>query len=164
MAESPAARTVRTRARLATRRMRGGCLVVALAAAALAGCSSTAWNDMRENPREYFNIVSPTLQTDARVDGQRVTLRRGQALVVRLEEDVTTGQRWQMVALPQGPLIAPVQHDVVTAAGADGTGRAGEAVFRMRAVASGTQPVVLEYRRPDEAAASKTVRFDIVVR
>jgi predicted secreted protein len=144
--------------------MRGARLVAALAAAVVAGCSSTAWNDMRENPREYFNLVSPTLQTDGRVDGQRVTLRRGQALVVRLEEDVTTGQRWQMVALPQGPLIAPVQHDVVMAAGADAASRGGEAVFRMRGVASGTQPVVLEYRRADEAAASKTVRFDIVVR
>jgi predicted secreted protein len=69
-----------------------------------------------------------------------------------------------MVALPPGPLIAPVQHDVVTAAGGDAASRTGEAVFRMRGVASGTQPVVLEYRRPDEAAASKTVRFDIVVR
>jgi len=143
--------------------MLGGRLIAALAAAALAGCSSTAWNDMRENPREYFNLVSPTLQTDARVDGQQVTLRRGQALVVRLEEDVTSGQRWQMIALPQGPLIAPVQHDVVAASG-DDANRVGQAVFRMRGVASGTQPVVLEYRRPDEAVASKTVRFDIVVR
>lgn len=131
----------------------------------VAGCSTTDWNDMRENPREFFNLTSPALVTDARVDGQQVALKRGQALVVRLDEDASTSQRWELKPLPQGPVIAPVQHDYVDRTGTDAaTNAPGEAVFRVRGVSTGTQTIVLEYRRADESAASKTVRFDVVVR
>jgi predicted secreted protein len=132
----------------------------------LAACSTTDWNDMRSNPREYFNLVSPTLQTDARVDGQRVTLHRWQALVVHLPEDPDSGERWEMQPIASSSVIAPVQHDLVARPGTDPTTQsgAGEAVFRVRGVAAGTQPVVLEYKRPFESAASKTIRFDVVVR
>ncbi|HVE51264.1 MAG TPA: protease inhibitor I42 family protein [Casimicrobiaceae bacterium] len=135
-------------------------------AAMVAGCSSTAWNEMRANPREYFNLVAPTVWSDARIDGQSITLRRGQALVVRLPEDASSGLRWQMQPLAAGALIAPVQHDYVAAPGAAPVlaNASGEAVFRIRGVATGTQAVVLERRRAFEANADKVVRFDVVVR
>lgn len=130
-----------------------------------AGCSTAQWNEMRSNPREYFNLTPPTLQTDARVDGQRVTLRRWQALVVRLDEDASYGQRWEMQPIASSTVIAPVRHDFVAKPGTDPVpeNAAGEAVFRLRGVAAGTQPVVLEFKRPLEPA-SKTIRFDVDVR
>jgi len=141
-------------------------LVLAALAASLGACSTTEFEAMRANPREYFNLTAPTLQTDERVDGQQVPLKRGQALVVRLEEHAASGQRWQMLPLPQGAVIAPVQHDYVAKPGNDpaATGVPGEAVFRVRAVATGTQPVILEYRGSEDTAAAKTIRFEVVVR
>ena len=72
---------------------------------------------MRSNPREYFNLVPPTVQTDAGVDGQRVTLNRWQALVVRLDEDPSYGQRWEMQPIASSTVIAPVQHDLLREGG-----------------------------------------------
>jgi predicted secreted protein len=38
------------------------------------------------------------------------------------------------------------------------------AVFRFRGVAPGVQPVELRYKRPNEEAASRTIRFEVAVR
>lgn len=140
-------------------------LVLTLAAIN-AGCSTLEWNEMRSNPREYFNLTPPTVQTDARVDGQRVTLNRWQALVVRLEEDPSYGQRWEMQPRASSTVIVPVQHDFIAKPDTDPASQnvPGQAVFRLRGVAAGTQPVVLEFKRPFESAAAKTIRFDVVVR
>ena len=143
-------------------------LVIAMAAFA-AGCSTTQWvtdyDVLRDSPREYFNLVTPTIFTDARVDGGLVTLKRGEAVVVRLDEDPMQGERWQMQPIPASTISAPVQHDFVTRLGSDPTAPGpGDAVFRFRGIAPGTQAVVLEYKRPFEAVASKTIRFDLVVR
>jgi predicted secreted protein len=132
--------------------------------AALAGCSTTQWDEMRANPRKYFNLVAPTVVTDARVEGQQVTLDRWQALVVRLDEDTSTGERWEMQPLASSTVIAPVQHDLVGRPGTAPSAGPGEAVFRLRGVAAGTQPVVFALKRPFEPAASRTIRFDVVVR
>jgi predicted secreted protein len=114
--------------------------------------------------REQFNLDSPTLVRDAAIDGQTVTLKRGQALVVRLDADPSTGMRWEMVSFKSASVLAPVQHDLVANPGTNPVpmGVPGEAVFRLRGVATGSQPVALEYRRPFEAA-TRTVRFDVVV-
>lgn len=130
-------------------------------AIALAGCSATQTAKLHD----YFNLTPPVMATDARVDGQSVPLKRGQVVVVRLEEDPASGFRWQMDPLAQGVVIAPVEHDYTSKPGTDpaAVGVAGEATFRFRGVASGTQPVVLEYRRPFEPAAQKTIRFELVV-
>ena len=132
----------------------------------LGACSTAQWDEMRANPRDYFNLTPPTLFADASIEGRQVTLHRWQALVVRLDEDTTRADRWQMQPLPSTTVIAPVQHDLVNK-GSDTAAPAtapGEAVFRLRGVAPGTQPVVLELRRPFEPTATRTVRFDVVVR
>ena len=129
----------------------------------LGGCSTAQWDEMRANPRDYFNLTPPTLFADASIEGRQVTLHRWQALVVRLDEDSSAPERWQMQPLAPSTVIAPVQHDLVSKP-SDTPSPAGEAIFRLRGVAEGTQPVVLELRRPFEATASRTVRFDVVVR
>jgi predicted secreted protein len=130
-------------------------------AIALAGCSATQTAKLRD----YFNLTPPVMATDARVDGQSLPLKRGQVIVVRLDEDPSSGLRWEMQPLASGAVIAPVHHDYTSSAGSDPAtvGVPGEATFRFRGVTSGTQPVVLEYKRPFEPAAQKTIRFDLVV-
>ena len=133
---------------------------VLVATLVLAACSPA----QKARYRERYNLNVPTLVRDATIDGQTVTLNRGQALVVRLPEDPATGMRWEMVSFRSASVLAPVQHDYVATAGTQPTALdvPGEALFRVRGVAPGTQPITLEYRRPLEAAA-KTVRFEVVV-
>ena len=139
--------------------------ILVLLTAMLGGCTTAQWDEMRANPREFFNIVSPTLVADAGVEGQTVALHRWQALVVRLDENPSTGERWQMQPIPSTTVITPVQHDHVSPAGPSAAPAGpGEAVFRLRGVSTGTQPVVLELKRPFESSVSKTIRFDVVVR
>ncbi|HVF65596.1 MAG TPA: protease inhibitor I42 family protein [Casimicrobiaceae bacterium] len=142
-------------------------VVIPAFAVLVAGCAqwNAKWDEMRANPREYFNLLPPVVVTDARVDGQSVAVNRGQALVVRLPEDSAGGERWRLQPMPSTTLIAPVQHDFVARGGADpAASTPGEAVFRLRGIAPGTQQVVLELTRPPETTASRTMRFDVVVR
>jgi predicted secreted protein len=126
----------------------------------LAGCSAA----QKESLSDCFNLTPPVMATDARVDGQSLPLKRGQVIVVRLDEDAASGFRWEMQPFAQGVVIAPVQHDY-TAKGGDpaAPGGPGEATFRLRGVAGGTQPIVLELKRPFEPGAQQTIRFDVVV-
>ena len=146
-------------------------VAVLVATLGLAGCATapdgSAWSDLGSNPRDFFNLDAPIVVAGAAVDGQRVTLKRGQALVVKLDADVGTGPRWEMQRYDGPHVIAPVRHDL-TAKPATGTGVAlpagvADATFRVRGIAPGTQPVVIEYRRAFETAAAKTIRFDVVV-
>ena len=136
-------------------------LVIIAVATLASACSTTR----KEQMREYFNLVHPTYVTDVRIDGHAITLPQGRALVVRLPEEPSTGQRWEMVPFRSYSVIAPVQHDYVGPDESMASPEApGSALFRLRGIAPGTQSVVLEYRRPLESAAAKTVRFDVVVR
>ena len=136
-------------------------LVVVTFAMLACACSTTQKAEMRE----YFNLVHPTYVTDVRIDGHAIALAQGRALVVRLPEDPSTGKRWEMLPFVSHSVIAPVKHDYVGADESMASPDApGSALFRLRGIAPGTQSVVLEYRRPLETAAAKTVRFDVVVR
>lgn len=142
---------------------------IAVAAVGLAGCATTpdgtAWSELGSNPREFFNLNAPVVVRGAEVDGGQVTLKRGQALVVRLDEEVGVEARWEMQRYDGPNLIAPVRHDLTAKPGTDPAARGGvgDATFRLRGVAAGTQSVVIEYRRAFEAAAAKTIRFDVAV-
>jgi len=135
----------------------------------LAGCATPSggseWSELGSNPREFFNLNAPVTQAGAELDGGRVTLRRGQALVVRLDEQVGTDLRWEMQRYDGPTVIAPVRHDLTAKPGTNpaAPGGIGDATFRVRGIAPGTQPVVIEYKRAFETAAAKTIRFDVVV-
>ena len=137
-------------------------VALVLAALVLAACSPA----QKQMLRERYNLIPPTLVTDARIDGQRITLNRGQALVVRLDEDPSTGNRWEMRPLTSRIVSAPVQHDLAARPATDPAAPTvpGEALFRLRGVEAGTQSIVLDYQRPLESMAAKSIRFDVVVR
>ena len=142
---------------------------VLAAVALLAGCATpntgSDWSELGSNPREFFNLNAPVTLAGAEVDGQRVTLKRGQALVVKLDAEVGAGPRWEMQRYDGPHVIAPVRHDFTAKPGTNpaAVGGIGDATFRVRGVAPGTQPVVIEYKRAFEATAAKTIRFDVVV-
>jgi len=140
---------------------------ILVAAVVAAGCSTTSdWSELGANPREFFNLNAPVATiAGADIDGGRVTLKRGQALVLRLDEDTGTDLRWEMQRYDGPNVIAPVRHDLTAKPGTNpaAPGGIGDATFRVRGIAPGTQPVVIEYKRAFETAAAKTIRFDVVV-
>jgi len=140
---------------------------ISLAALALGGCSTAGYRadfgEIHSSPRDFFNLNDPVRIADASIAGTTVALKEGQALIVRLPEDAATGV-WRMRPLPKGAILAPVQHDYTTVAGADAASAGGEATFRLRGVAPGTQAVTLDYLRTGSATPEKSLAFDVTVR
>ncbi|HEX4883485.1 MAG TPA: protease inhibitor I42 family protein [Casimicrobiaceae bacterium] len=140
-----------------------------LAAVLLAGCAgiqqNTDWPDLQANPREFFNLNPPVRLAAGEPVAGPVVLKQGQALVVTLPEDASTGYVWRMRPPAGGVVIAPVQHDYTRKPGADPAipGAAGEATFRLRGIARGTQAVTIDYVRPGFPTPEKSIAFDVTV-
>ena len=135
-------------------------LAVAATAFTLGGCGTA---DHRAG--DWLNANDPTRVADASIDGGRVELRPGQALVVRLDTPRDTPMRWDLKRLDGKVAVAVTLPDVAPSAGARAAGTPVETAFRFRGVTAGTQPVELAYRNPfDTGPGTKTVRFDLVVR
>jgi predicted secreted protein len=142
-------------------------VVASFAAIALGGCGTAGYRadfgDIHASPRDFFNLNAPVRIADASVAGTTVALKEGHALILRLPEDAAAGT-WRMRPLPKGAVVAPVQHDYATAAGADPASAGGEATFRLRGVAPGTQAVTLDYFRSGVTTPEKSLAFDVAVR
>jgi predicted secreted protein len=85
----------------------------------------------------------------------------GEELVVRLEENRTTGFRWQLAELPDGVTVAD---DGFEAPAAGRPGQAGLHTFRLRPTAPGDYRVAVALGRSWGAAApERTVEFTVRV-
>jgi len=142
-------------------------VMASMAALALSACSTAGYRadfgEIHSSPRDFFNLNAPVRIADASIAGTTVALREGQALIVRLPQDAATGV-WRMRPLPKGAILAPVQHDYTTVSGADAASAGGEATFRLRGVAPGTQAVTLDYLRAGFTTPEKSLAFDVTVR
>lgn len=137
--------------------------------ALLAGCAISDrmdYGELRSDPRAFFNLNPPIAYADASAAGTEVVLKRGQVLVLRLPEDASSGMAWRMRPLATGPVVAPVQHDLTASPGIDPAkpGGPGEATFRLRGVAAGTQPIALDYVRTGFVQPERSLAFDVTVR
>jgi inhibitor of cysteine peptidase len=82
---------------------------------------------------------------DERANGSRVELRPGAAVVLRLDENPTTGYRWQVDS--SGAPVLALQGDQYEAPPRSKAGAPGQHVWSFRAVAAGSGLVQLSYRR-----------------
>jgi inhibitor of cysteine peptidase len=81
--------------------------------------------------------------------GSVVELAEGQALVIRLESNQTTGFRWNVVEAPPAETLAEVSSAYVEPE--DGlVGAGGTEVWTFEAVGAGEGPLRLDYFRPFE--------------
>ena len=87
------------------------------------------------NPRDFFNLNAPVTFAGAEVDGQRVTLKRGQALVLRFDADVGTDLALGDAALRRPERDRPGRHDLTAKPGTNpaAVGGIGDATFRVPA-------------------------------
>lgn len=97
---------------------------------------------------------------EVREDGAQVTVNTGDRVVIRVEENATTGYQWSLVGEP-----APLQletSELVPAADL-APGAAGERRVVLRARGGGRATVVLELRRAWEAGAPPARSFGVEV-
>ena len=93
-------------------------------------------------------------------NGTTIEVHPGDELVVRLEENPTTGYRWQIDRI-DGPLEPAGDSYELSAPGMIGGGGSHE--FRFRATGPGTADLTLKHLRSWEGDASITQRFAVTV-
>ncbi len=86
-------------------------------------------------------------ELDERASGQTIRVRLGERVQICLEENMTTGFRWQLVTGGE-PACALVDEDVRSADGRPGAG--GRRCWTLEAQRPGQGRVELVYRRPWE--------------
>jgi inhibitor of cysteine peptidase len=102
--------------------------------------------------------MTAALEVDASANGGSVVLAPGQALMIRLDENPTTGYRWALEASEGLQLDANV-----FIPGAAGVGAAGERRLTLQATAPGTHQLVIVQRREWEPPANAFARFELTV-
>ena len=85
-------------------------------------------------------------------DGKQIQLKPGQALLVRLESNITTGYSWAIASLDGDALRSSGEPEYEAPAGGTNqrVGAGGSQVFRFQAASAGTATLQLAYRRPWE--------------
>ncbi|MCU0896922.1 MAG: protease inhibitor I42 family protein [Burkholderiales bacterium] len=122
-------------------------LVAALAALALAACAS--------GPKK--------IELGPRDDGKSIELKPGDELLIKLPANRSQGYRW-ILSSPQSKVLFK-QGDPLYARPVSAPADAGGVeTWSFRAVEPGEQILQLDYRRPADKAAEKTVRYTVTVR
>jgi inhibitor of cysteine peptidase len=93
-------------------------------------------------------------------NGTAIELQPGDELIVRLDENPTTGYRWEIDRL-DGPLEPIADSYEMSAPGTIGGGGSHE--FRFRAASPGTAHLTLKHLRSWEGDASITQRFSVSI-
>jgi inhibitor of cysteine peptidase len=104
-----------------------------------------------------------TINADKTYDGREINLRVGDGVKLSLEENPTTGYRWEFLVKPEA--VCVVVSDAYVAGGG-GVGSGGVHNWVFRAVDRGTSVIRLAYRRPWEkdVAPAQTFTLTVVIR
>ena len=92
--------------------------------------------------------------------GSSIQVGRGDAIIIRLDENPTTGYRWAIDHLDEAVLSAAGSDFTLGPGG--GIGGGGERVFSFRARGPGTGRIELKLWRDWEGDASTVERFDLI--
>jgi inhibitor of cysteine peptidase len=94
-------------------------------------------------------------------NGKTVLVRTGDELLLRLDENPTTGYRWVLEG-DVHPVLEVLDVQYVQPP-ATGLGRGGQRVWTLRAKSSGSVGLLLELRRAWEGDKSIVKRFEVTV-
>ncbi len=101
------------------------------------------------------------LRITATENGSHVPLRSGEALELTLDENPSTGFRWQIVTIDSD--ILELETTTFNPPQTQRVGAGGQAVWRFRAVRAGSARLILSLYRPWEGLDSDVDRFEIRV-
>jgi hypothetical protein len=92
-------------------------LVATAIAVAVGACASDTGLRHAARFADVANLNDPRTIVDATIDGDRVTLRQGESLVVRLPVDAGDVSGWQIASLGTNPPVAAIRLDYMPASG-----------------------------------------------
>jgi inhibitor of cysteine peptidase len=100
-------------------------------------------------------------QLDEHASGTEISLRTGDVVELRLQENPTTGYKWHFKA--QGyPVYAVVAENYIAGGAAPGAG--GTRHWQIRAIAAGTAQIELIHARHWETEAPPAQTFTMTIR
>jgi inhibitor of cysteine peptidase len=105
---------------------------------------------------------SMTINADKGYDGRTINLRVGDGVKLTLDENPTTGYRWEFVKKPE-PICVIVTDAYVANTDGGKVGAGGVHSWDFRAVDKGTATVSLAYRRPWEKDAAPAQTFTLTL-
>ena len=107
-------------------------------------------------------LASTTVKVDQNSNRGELRVRTGDTLALMLEENPTTGYRWEVKSSGE-PVCSLTKTDFHAASG-HLTGRGGERHWLFRIVKPGSAALELSYRRPFEREQSPARTFRVIVR
>ncbi len=93
--------------------------------------------------------------------GKTVETRQDDLIVIRIEENPTTGYRWEIGMVDQ-QIVEILDSDYLIASGG-GIGSGGTRIFRFRAKSPGISPVQLRLRRSWEVEDALLKSFSVSI-
>ena len=102
-----------------------------------------------------------TITADKSYDGRTIDLRIGDGVKLSLEENPTTGYRWEFLSRPEPDCVIVTDEYVANANGLAGSG--GVHNWDFRAIDKGTCAVRLVYRRPWESDTAPAQKFALTM-
>lgn len=135
-------------------------ILCALAVWVVVAVIGSGCTDGAEEPRGETDMSEVVIEQSDQ--GNTFEVRPGDRILIRLEENPTTGYRWE-VDLPEERVIAREGSDYVRAAEA-GVGGGGTRTFYFGAQSPGAVDVVLTLRREWEAEEAAIDRFEVTIR
>ena len=134
---------------------------VVLAGVLLSGCQSPSSGS---GPRAEGALGPNTVVVEQGQNGETVTLKPGQTLLVRLPEEPARGMAWEMEQMPDASVLMPDGTRVV---------RSGQQLqdnsllayqeLRFQAQTAGVTTLALAYDNPQQGSDSITRRFTLKV-
>jgi inhibitor of cysteine peptidase len=127
------------------------CIIVAI----LLICVCPGFGTVKAEEKQVANTVT---EAD---NGTTVEMHVGDAIVLRLPENATTGYRWAIEAL-NGDLVEAQEGQYISQSGAVGGG--GEATWTLYPKAPGTAEIKLKLWRPFEGERSVQRNFGVTLK
>jgi predicted secreted protein len=93
--------------------------------------------------------------------GDIIEANREDVIVIRLEENLTTGYQWQVET--EGRVVELIESTYLEAPGI-AMGRGGKRILRFRAKSTGSQEIRLKLRRPCDPPDKSAEQLDVTIR
>jgi inhibitor of cysteine peptidase len=131
-------------------------------AGSLAACQSTTEPVNNSQPEAGKNtILTEPVKIGQPDAGKTITLKTGEALLIELDGNITTGFNW--IPAPQDPVLLSQVGDAVVTPESNLPGAPGRIVLQFKAVAQGQTRLRLDYKRSWETGVAPEKTFEVTV-
>lgn len=141
-------------------------MLVVILSAGMMGCAEPEPEEMPALGSGGPQVaLPPPLAVVFDYSGKTIQLYEGQALIVTLESNQTTGFSWELVEITQD-VLEKVSDEYVVPEQKEGppiVGAGGKEIWTFQAIKEGTGQISMEYNQPWEGGEKKASTFDLTV-